>query len=241
MKLKAKLMEKFVKRIYLDGVVSKCIFNFGKDGLEIQMKNGSNTIGIVGIINKEIFEDYKELGEVTFANIDALANMFPFFNDDMEIIPEYDNDNKEIVRVMFKAPNNEYSHMVSLSDSVEKYNLINSIKTIEYDEEFETELEIFKIALRQQTILDTESMKIEIEKDIISCLMGENNVSRTKGKLEQPLKNSYSLKFGIYIIKVMKALETKTKIKISQNVDMPIIIENNEDGVEFKYVLMPTD
>lgn len=234
-------MEKFVKRIYLEGVVGKCIFNFGKNGLEIQMKNSSNTIGIVGTIKKESFEDYKEIGELTLANIDTLANMFSFFSDDMEIIPEYNDDKKEVVRVMFKATNNEYSHMVSLADSVEKHDLINSIKNIEFDEEFETELDLFKTALKQQSILDADGMKIEIDKDVISCLMGENNISRTKGKLETPLKNVYSLKFGVYIIKVMKALETKTKIKISQNPDMPLIIENNEDGVEFKYVLMPTD
>lgn len=238
MKIKSTLLKNFISRIYLDGVIEKCLIDFGKEGMKVELKNPSGVLAMVGFLPKDKFEEYKELGVVPIGNLDMLSKKLAFFNDDIVIVKEQEEDGIE--RLVLKG-NTTHKHMLSEIDSFDSFEIENKIDGIEFDEEIDIDVNIFKDTIKCAGIYEANRMTLELSKKEIKTIIGKRYLSEETAELEKELKNEYSFILPIYIFKIMKELKTKTNFKIATAEGNPVIMKNNEDGVEFTYILMPSD
>lgn len=243
MKIKKNMIETFIKKLYLDGLNYKAIFDFKEDGLSIQLKNDNSTIAMYLFLDKKHFKDYEAIGSLVVGNIDKLVFSLNMMKSEWIEIKHIENMNN-IEYLLFQDSNErKYYKMLSMDISAEKFEILEKMNNIQFDEELEFETDIFDEAEQYKNKLNETSYIINIENDILKISVGSRNSDKIelKSTLSKKLENKYRMVLGVYFSKVIGVLKSKSILKMSVDTNIPIIIENNDDDVYVKYVVSQED
>lgn len=243
-KIKSKLLKIFFNNIYLNGILSKVILDFSKEGLKVNNRNSSNTILVIASIDKENFSEYKELGNIIIDKVGILTKRLKYINDEeiIEIIEEYDDQKINIIKLLFKSKNSIISHLTliagMISEDINNYDIHNRFA---FNDGIEIELSLLKNCIKYVPIYDGNELRFLINKNKLILTIGEDYKTEEIIYFKEVVKNKHCFTLNYMIFEIIKNLNGNLIFKLSLKYKDLVLIENNEEGIFSQYYYMVID
>lgn len=241
MKINVKKLKDFISRVHLKGINDKCVINFDKDGMIVQVKNVQGTVGVRGFLKKEAIKDYQEIGKIGIMSLDLFMIGLGAFSDKDEVEITFERDGKDNFYSRVTINNDkkdEFSYMLCLVNSLTESDL-SKVNEIPFEEEVELPIDKLKQATGFGNSISAEKMTLNGSSNII--ILDNTNGMGTNLKvsitLEKELKNDYSIRIPNSIFKMIESINSNIKAKLHTDDNVPFIYTNNDGDNEFTFVI----
>ncbi|MDO8622630.1 MAG: hypothetical protein Q7R52_00115 [archaeon] len=203
-----------------DGVV-----NFTEEGLQVNGIDETNTLFVVGKLNKSVFKEYKSLGKVAVANFSLLRNVTNRYTEEVEVVVK---DNV----LCFTTKGREFE--VVLPD-VETVNQSKNEPTLEYTNVLKLSSNFLKEAVKNADTLEkglSVTLFSEGNKVVAEC--GNDDKGREIVEVEK-VNEPFNVKFGEPLRKVVSVMDGE--VEVSLKTDYPATLKYSDTEMELKFIV----
>lgn len=233
MKIKAKILQKFVSKISLDKQLFTLSLEFKEEGIVSNTHSVDKMALTMGSLKKEAFEEYSAIGEIYVRNAGLLLEYLKTFKGDinLEKIDEYVLKIYDESREVF---------MILGSSEIAEYK-VEELPTIDYKNTSKVILDKNKILSQVKADLSTlNSRNILIDKEDgkVTFEVGEKGTTDyTKNIVTATCTEKETVSVNEYFIGLLNAIDSEFSLKILT--DEPILAEEETELTTFKCMIAP--
>jgi hypothetical protein len=228
MKANIKKVCEFIEQVSIKGTIPTLVLNFIDDGLKVTVQ-GDNVVFCDGLLKKDIFKDYKSLGEFGIKNSTTFLNILKMYqNKEVELKVEDNN------LILVSDTGSTY---YTLCDKDMTDNFVEKELTLkDLDEGFNINVNKLKSIKSAGEILSVNSTEIEIKDNELTLLVtgdaGDKIIETEKIKYKD-CKGIY----GEYLSKIINCLSRT--VNISLNDEYPIRLKSENEDFSTSFIIAP--
>lgn len=231
MKINAKILNEYIKKVSLNTTIMMINLNFTNEGIKTSINDISNISMVLGNLKKDIFENYEEIGELFIKDSKLFSNIIKTFTGDINL--------EKIGDHTLKIANDTREAYILLADEKICENIVR--KEIP-NMETTISMEMSKADLRQ-IVQDMRLLAINVvyikkeNGELIFQIGKEHEYDFTKNKIKCDEKGSVTVGVGKTLIDY--AENVSDNFTINLGTDTPIILEEDSDKYTIKTYIAP--
>lgn len=242
MKINNKEFKKFIAKANLNGLNNKFIIKFEEEGLKVDLRNEANTIGVSGLLKKEIIQGYTPIGTIAIKRVDILLGMLGKFSSEFITIDFEKNNDGDYSRLIIKDENTKYRHILSPNSDIEEFTPIK-FDSIPFDDSANVDMSIIKETLSASSqIGGIEKISIKASNKTMLFLIDNNdNEFEKELTINEKLSKDYYFLMPQTFFEVVKTIDGIFSMRLNTETEVPIVIINEEENSSFKFAVAKRD
>jgi len=226
MKIDSKILEKFIKKVCINGIISDCVMKFESDGLHITVKERQNGCANTGILKASCFSEYTPM-EVADKDTQLLLTFLRDMNGPVELSVSEN-------RFIMKSGKTDIKLTMPKVEFVDSN--LESVPSLNHDACFIIGSDILLHSKKKFDQLKVPNVIIKVENNELSIIVGEENFNQIVIKDTIEYKNAIG-KFGSILMNIINILDGN--INISFNNDYPMLITETTEDYIIKWLIAP--
>lgn len=226
MKINTDILVDFLKKIRMEEI-EECLLKFEEDGLRVSAMSEANTNMSKGLLKKESFENYEEIGNLGINDLKKFTNTLKRLGKEFDLTIEGN---------LLTMKNNKKEVNYELAD--EKY-----IKTFDRDinPEMTTEFTLNSNDIKEflEDIKTTQEIEILLETVNGGIILSNQGKYRFKHKIDaQGAIEGERVTFAQPFINVFNELKDG-ELTIKVKTDYPLLIRNETENYNIQFMIAP--
>ena len=231
MKIEAKILKDYIKKVSLDASILTLNLAFTDDGITTGVRNVSNIAMTEGLLKKEAFESYDKLDNMFIRNSRFFIEILNSFSDvvELEVIEDH----------TLKIFDNKREAFIMLAEETICDNLVGDAKP-KIDNEVTVNMlkKELASAIKDMGLLKVTNLKIVKDGDALYFQVGkQREYDYTRNKVVCDSEGDVDVGVGDTIISVFNTIGDKFSMNLG--VKSPIVITENTDFMKVETIIAP--
>ena len=227
MKIEAKILADFIKKVTLSGKIPSMILKFSKEGLSSKVMDTSTIVLTEGLLLPKYIKDL-EVINIPVKNTGILLNFLRGFEGEVELKINLNkfslfNSKKQVDLIM---PAEEFI----------ENDLKIELKAV-FDEGMNIKTEILRNVSESMNVLKSSSMHLKVENKTLNVSTGEEGFDSISEKVPVSFNKDAKAEYGVLTKDVVSVLDDN--INISFKKDYPIQIKESLEKMHMRYIIAP--
>ena len=232
MKIDVKILQDYLKKVSLNATIPTLNLDFEVKGVTTQVSDIGNQCMTKGILKKDAFKEYVEIGEIFIKSAKFFIDILGTFKGEVDIIKSDTNtlklytSNREVYILL--AEKDICSNLMKGRDMNLKHKLTITMNKIDLDR-----------VVKDMTILDIKSAYFKKEKDKkISIQVGKKNeYDFTVTNIECDSDETFKVGVGANVIPLSQVLGPAFSISVADN--YPLLFKDDNQLMYVETIMAP--
>ena len=237
MKIDTNILKEYINKVSLSATIPMIDLNFTSEGVTTAVKNDSQVALAIGLLKKEAFEEYEEIGEIYIRNSRMLIEILKTFDDGITIAREGD--------FILKLSTNKRKVHIMLAEKKICANLLQDKKPdIEPELTFKIDKTILTKTVNDMKLLDVLNVNFVKDKTGVRINIGKKKsydfITNTEICEDAfTLKEDADVKVGVGggFREVVSSLGDSVTLKLASN--KPLVFEDLREHMNVEFIVAP--